>query len=212
MWAPFMNTCKHCKLEFDISDKPNGWMANHSRWCKCNPKRSTYCNSCVKGLQQGYIRNKERIRRKLRKAWKDGKYSNVKFDSWVGKTHSVATKLKMSQSALRSDHRRLVKSCRHYVTKRGDKVLLDSSWEELLAIRLDALNIDWIRPPPLTYEHDGKIHKYFPDFYLPKYDLYLDPKNPYAIKIQSEKISILLELYPNIRILSSKSECKNFTV
>ena len=34
--------CKHCNVEFDISDKPSGWMANHSRWCNENPKRQDY--------------------------------------------------------------------------------------------------------------------------------------------------------------------------
>jgi len=34
--------CKHCQVIFDISDKPKGWMANHSRWCDNNPKRQSY--------------------------------------------------------------------------------------------------------------------------------------------------------------------------
>lgn len=28
---------------------------------------------------------------------------------------------------------------------------------------------------------DGKQHRYTPDFYLPEYDIYLDPKNDYLI-------------------------------
>jgi hypothetical protein len=40
--------CKHCNNEFDISDKPKGWMANHTRWCDKNPKRKDYSNDMAK--------------------------------------------------------------------------------------------------------------------------------------------------------------------
>ena len=36
--------CKHCKVEFDISEKPKCWMASHSRWCSENPKREEYAS------------------------------------------------------------------------------------------------------------------------------------------------------------------------
>lgn len=35
--------------------------------------------------------------------------------------------------------------------------------------------------------YSGK--KYFADFYLPEYDVYLDPKNEYKAKIDKDKIS-----------------------
>ena len=56
-----------------------------------------------------------------------------------GKPHTEETKLKIQAKALASKHRRLLKSTRVYVKKDGTEVLLDSSWEELLAIRLDKL-------------------------------------------------------------------------
>jgi len=37
-----MSKCKHCLEEFDTTDKPSGWMANHSRWCDKNPKLESY--------------------------------------------------------------------------------------------------------------------------------------------------------------------------
>ena len=36
--------CKHCKYEYNLSDKSKGWMANHSRWCDQNPKKNEYKN------------------------------------------------------------------------------------------------------------------------------------------------------------------------
>lgn len=61
-------------------------------------------------------------------------------------------------------------------------VKLGSSYELRLAISLDENNIVWIRPKPLKYKDpSGKIRNYFPDFYLPDYDIYLDPKNDFLI-------------------------------
>jgi len=92
-------------------------------------------------------------------------------------------------------------------------VLLDSSWEEALAIRLDSLGINWTRPKSVKWvDTNGKTHNYFPDFYLTDYDIYLDPKNDLVYKITIEKIKKILEILPNLRILRTLEECKNFTV
>ena len=106
---------------------------------------------------------------------------------------------------------RLLKSCRYYTQKDGTKVLLDSSWEERLAKLLDNKNIEWIRPKDTLkwVDKEGKSHNYFPDFYLPKYDVYLDPKNPQACRVQKEKLDIILEEYKNIIILHSEEEIDN---
>lgn len=45
-----MSICKHCHKEFDIYDKPKGWMANHSRWCTENPKRIDYVNNSANAI------------------------------------------------------------------------------------------------------------------------------------------------------------------
>lgn len=91
-------------------------------------------------------------------------------------------------------------------------VSLDSSWELALAIRLDEINVKWIRPKPIGWFDSGGVrHNYFPDFYLSEYDLYLDPKNPFAVKVQREKLNILMEQYDNIIIIKSLEECENYT-
>jgi hypothetical protein len=69
------------------------------------------------------------------------------------------------------------------------EVLLDSSWEVATAELLIAKNIEWIRPPFIKWQDKfGKTRRYFPDFYLPAYDVYLDPKNPYCLSLDDEKI------------------------
>lgn len=69
-------------------------------------------------------------------------------------------------------------------------VRMDSMWEVKLATFLDYHNIEWVRPQtsiPWT-DTKQKQHKYFPDFYLPAYNIYCDPKNPIVLEQQKEKI------------------------
>lgn len=59
---------------------------------------------------------------------------------------------------------------------------LGSTYEYRLAIDLDKNNIKWVVPNRFEYKDlNGRIRFYTPDFYLPEYDIYLDPKNSYLI-------------------------------
>lgn len=72
------------------------------------------------------------------------------------------------------------------------EVLLDSSWEVKTAELLTAKDIKWTRPPFIKWQDKhGKTRRYFPDFYLPDYDVYLDPKNPYCLTLDEEKITAI---------------------
>jgi hypothetical protein len=71
-------------------------------------------------------------------------------------------------------------------------ILLDSSWEVRTAELLISKNIKWIRPSFIKWKDKlGKIKRYFPDFYLPDLNVYLDPKNPYCLSKDNEKIEVL---------------------
>jgi hypothetical protein len=69
----------------------------------------------------------------------------------------------------------------------------DSNWEKDLAMFLDMKSIEWIQPkePIKWIDCDNKTRKYFPDFYLPKFNLYLDPKNPICCYQQQEKLKVV---------------------
>lgn len=79
---------------------------------------------------------------------------------------------------------------------RGNKTIkyknynFDSNWEKLIAIFLDQNNIKWLQPkePIIWIDNKHKQRKYFPDFYLPKFNLYLDPKNPICCMQQKDKL------------------------
>lgn len=205
-----MRQCKHCNEFFDISDKPSGWMANHVRWCHHNPKRQQYVDT-LKSTQQASLTEEIKEKRSLgvKQAWKSGAYSHVDFGKGSrGRKHTPESIENLRQKALASKHRRLKKNTVMY---KG--VLLDSSWELALAERLDEMQVRWVRPEPIPWiDGKGYKHNYFPDFYLPDFDLYLDPKNPAAWNNQYEKIQVLQTTYPNIKFLLSKEECSSFTL
>ena len=70
---------------------------------------------------------------------------------------------------------------KHYIEYKNVK--LDSTYELLLAKDLDMNNIKWEKcTQALSYVTPSKeTHGYIPDFYLPDYDIYLDPKNDFLI-------------------------------
>ena len=200
--------CKWCDESFDLSNKTNGWMANHSRWCSKNPNKQDYLKTLSKNRESITEDSRKLAAKSISKAWENGSYSHVKFNTFQGKTHSEEAREKIRRAQLALNYRRLRKGQVKY-----KDVLLDSSWELALAIRLDELNIKWIRPEPIEWFDKNNIKRlYYPDFYLLDYDLYLDPKNPAAYQNQIEKIEILKNVLPNLKFILTLKECKDFNI
>ena len=82
-----------------------------------------------------------------------------------------------------------------YESPIAGRVWLESSFEEEVAKILDENQIQWIRPKPVQWtDSTGSIHKYYPDFFLCDYNIYLDPKNQYLRDIvDREKIASVIE-------------------
>jgi hypothetical protein len=208
--------CKWCQIPFEGLNTSE--RANHSRWCRENPSLDAY-NAILANMRANIT---EASRKKqasgVMEAHKNGKYEGAAIrarDTRIlkGNTkHTEETKELIRQKALASNHRRVLRSSRKYTMKDGTEVLLDSSWEEALAIRLDSLNIKWIRPESVEWvDNAGKTHNYFPDFYLVEYDMYLDPKNDIVHKMSIDKIEKVSMVLPNLKIIRSLEECKNFS-
>lgn len=88
-------------------------------------------------------------------------------------------------------------------------VSLESSWELEVAKFLDSLNVKWIRPKFILWvDRKGKNRRYFPDFYLPDYDLYLDPKNEYCMEIDKDKLECVGK---KINLISGDVELIKYT-
>lgn len=86
-------------------------------------------------------------------------------------------------------------------------IKLDSSYELAFAQDLDENNIKWERPKPLLYKLNSEEHRYYPDFFLPDYNIYVDTKNDYLINYVNPRLGItdiekiyLVEQQNNIKV------------
>ncbi len=212
-----LQNCKYCNISFEnlnVSQR-----ANHSKWCLKNPNRMLYVENMKHARSFISPENIKRGLEKIKQAHKNGAYKEASKKSYETKKkngtlrHTEESKQLIRQKALASKHRRVLRSTREYTKKDGTVVLLDSSWEEALAKRLDEMNIEWERPKPVVWvDSEGKSHNYFPDFYLNDHDVYLDPKNDIVYNMSLEKINRIKTILPNLVILRSLDECKNFTI
>lgn len=81
----------------------------------------------------------------------------------------------------------------------------DSNWEVLFAKWMNEQSITFIRPTThiAWIDSAGKQRKYFPDFYIPILDLYIDPKNRFCIVSQKEKLDYVSK---NINLIYGEVE------
>ena len=96
-------------------------------------------------------------------------------------------------------------------------VWLDSTWELALAQKLDELQIHWERDTGkhrFQYiDNKGKIRNYYPDFFIPSLDLYIEVKGYWTAETR-HKMSSVKEKHKHIKILvlESLKEIENFDI
>lgn len=170
-----MLICKYCNKECK-SIKSH---VNHERTCPCNNNR-IYKNGMTgkiawnKGLTKETSASVSKYSEKIK-----GNTSGFT----KGSSHSKETKEKISEIMSNKMLNRYTASKRYHY----NGYLLESSWELELAKDLDANDIKWVRPDPIIYYDDsGQKRRYYPDFYLTDYNVYLDPKNEY-VRIKDKK-------------------------
>lgn len=168
-----------------------------------------YCNDERKnrrGLSQHEIYCSANPNRKFRINGMLGKKGSNQFIKNPGTKHTSATKMKLSEAAVRqewSDERRkklsdiaknkklgghTSKNTLHFVRNNGEVVYLQSSYEIKMAEILEGLGVEWSRPDPLPWVDDkGESHRYYPDFKIGS--IYLDTKNDYLIRKDAAKIN-----------------------
>jgi len=99
------------------------------------------------------------------------------------------------------------KNHQHFkITKDQKDIYLESSFEIKLAKNLDDNQIKWIQPQPLSYiDLFKQRHLYYADFYLPEYNIYIDPKNSYLLNKSIKKL-IRVSKQNNIKLLIISNE------
>ena len=189
--------------------------ASHIKWCTNNPNHSKYKEQLktVRESRKGHSSwNKgltketdERVRKQAEtftEHLSSGKFRNV----WIGRHHSEETKRKISEIGRNNPYQRKCKKTLPYTKLDGTVVNLDSSYERFVAKFLDDHNIEWERTGIFEWvDSTGKKHHYFPDFYIPKLNIYLDPKNEYCFEAQKEKIEYIKTHYNNVIFISHEN-------
>lgn len=94
-------------------------------------------------------------------------------------------------------------------------VWLDSTWELSLVKRLDELGIPWERDTGKHrlhyFDENGNKRNYFPDFYIPDKNFYIEVKGFWTEKTKFKMNSVLsFNKDVNILILDSLSKIENF--
>lgn len=112
----------------------------------------------------------------VKKAWKDGKYDGVK----IGK-------------------------CKWYkfVKADGKTCNLQGTWEFAYAVWLEKNHIPFIaHKGRISYiDNAGNSRSYYPDFYLPETDEFVDIKNQYHYSLNKEKWENIRKSNPELKII-----------
>ena len=186
-----IKNCDNCGSEVSLSNYKRHYLSKSClKGGKYIPNCSLHCSYCNKDFSTSTGRGLHEIQCKNnskriisspnlgRKAWNAGHRSkpDTRNPEFIGKIGGYRP------NAGRSKKFKVLDSY-------GIEVVLQSSYELLCSEILNDLNIKWIRPKSLKY--DGR--NYFADFYLPEYDIYLDPKNDFKAKQDLEKIQKVTE-------------------
>ena len=166
-----MLACSFCAKDCKSSNS----LKNHERCCPNNPNRN-YKNGMSGKSAWNKGLNKEDVRVK------------TLSEKLCGKKHPGFSKEALEKLSSLAKERGLGGYRPH--PNKGlyyNGIWFDSKWEVQVAQSLDENNISWERPRVgYTWTNCGR--KYYPDFYLKDYDVFLDPKNSFLRKKDQEKI------------------------
>jgi len=197
------NKCIECKQYLDFYKRKNKFCSSSCSASHNNKARGSHSeetknkiSNSLKGStkhEKTIEKNKKTNRNKYELNPKKCKICNsiLTYENRHRKTCSEECRI-ISCVKIRPYQNGSRKTIWYYNKNENKEVLLESSWELKLAEFLDEHNVIWIRPNHIIWYDKRNIKRYyFPDFYLPFFDLYLDPKNPYCVEKDMEKLDIM---------------------
>lgn len=187
--------CPFCEKDYGKKGIGTHIWKTHTETGKLHNPNRGYENGTRDGWAKGLTKETdERIKKQGRTLSSQMKLGIVKLNGYYSKKYHESAEHKINSSKGGGYREKSGRSKGGYALDSfGKKVWLQSSFEIRCSKLLDELNIKWIRPSCLYYEMDDKTKKYFPDFYLTEYDIYLDPKNNYLANIDKDKINAVIE-------------------
>lgn len=199
-------TCPFCEKEC----KNHNSLCQHAVRCKLNPNRVVHSHSKGGNIygkpswSKGLTKDTDA---RIAKSCKT-RAENIASGKTVippGKPLSTEHRQKLSKLAIERGFGGVRQSKK--ILHNGVK--LGSTYELILAKSLDLNKVKWELPKRFFYiDPNGKTRTYTPDFYLPEYNLYLDPKNDFLIKNVNPHLGFsdlqkidLVQLQNNITVL-----------
>lgn len=180
--------CKYCSKQC----KNTNSLRNHERLCKSNPNRQsikstgfTQYNADLKAgkIIKPYNNQFDKARKLGQPIPQVSKETrNLIRSKSAARKHTTETKCKISRSIRRAILRNPASYNSSNVNGRVKKqnyngMVFDSKWEVIFAKFLNYHKVKWMRPTVgIPYEWNNTPHMYFPDFYLPEVDLYVEIK------------------------------------
>ena len=111
--------------------------------------------------------------------------------------------------AKRRKKRKLWSKKSDYTKLDGSIVSMDSTWEVMMASRLDELGIEWKRDKAMKLAYrtrGGRKKNYIPDFYLVDYDIYIEVKGYWTDAARHKMKDVQKRNPVKILILESPTE------
>lgn len=180
--------CKYCGK---VCKNKNS-LAQHEIRCKENPNRIKIKSNSSNFIEYNKLvkLGKRKVSNQFIKAKELGLPQPIITEetreklgrTWRGKTLPTQMKEKISEGMQRAVRLYPDSYSSSNVNGRVKKVIykdiiLDSQWEVDFAIWLDEKQIVWERPNKgFEYIYEDKKHIYYPDFYLPQLDIYVEVK------------------------------------
>lgn len=193
----FKQNCPKCNTEFELTVTENSYTkGKYRKFCSRACANSRNHTAEIKNRLADHLRSIDKSKQRKRYGkdnhnWIERTTSNCQN---CGKEmeHKITQKKKFCSSQCSGEFNGGFNG-KYKKTYKG--MSFDSSWEIKVAKSLDENNIEWKRGGmTLPWIDDiGKDHNYYPDFYLPKYDVYLDPKNDYLAGLDKRKIELVEE-------------------
>lgn len=160
------------KVKIAHAKEPEKWkVQNHGekykKWRESNPDKFAKC------------------RIKSGKTLKDKFKTGELIPNWLGKTLSNEHKQKISEKMYQRTCRGW-SHCKYFEVfspTTNEIVKVQGTWQLKYAEYLNQNNISWIRSRKINLKYrlhqDDYLHTYYPDFYLPEQDVYIEIKGRY---------------------------------
>lgn len=178
--------CKYCGKEC----KNKNSLVQHEIRCKQNPNRIEYSgyaamkfnqighkghNQYTKAKELGLSKPIISEETKLKLSIKTKEHNKI---YWSNPENKIKQSVSMRKAASEYPESYCSSNVNGRVKRiKYNDIWLDSSWEVEVAKALDENNIIWNRPNKgFEYEWNESKHIYYPDFYLPDYDIYIEVK------------------------------------